>query len=268
MVKKTKKTINKVNNTDTVSNNTDVKPNDTNNSSTADQSDNAANRPAPLTTKERLRRIVAKREQEKAFGKLKDTLKADTDPMAADDRAYAMIISQLQDPVNKQLFIALISVVCEITGEDFRRMCSRLEVKPDKIQSITVTDGENSYAISIVKVSSDYETNINEVKELLTPEGQKQLTDIIDHLILRLRIYYECLRRGYAEWFESLSKRITNAHDFDMIKISPTTTLYLTENGPHMGIVLTPIPKNIANELMEGSKSYNEVTGVSGPDVE
>jgi hypothetical protein len=161
--------------------------------------------------------------------------------------------------MNKSLFLCLVELLAQTVGDDFRKLCSRLDIRYTQIGSLSIITGNKVYALSFILVDPIYRNNLNETRNNLSSEADKfQFTSIIVKITEILNLYYSSLQYFYPNIFETYKTRL-KTNDFTLLKKDKYDNFYLTESGKRLGYLITEMKKESTNDLIRTAVNANEL---------
>jgi hypothetical protein len=174
------------------------------------------------------------------------------------DEEYKFIVDTANNEMYQKLFIPLINVVSNITGENFHKLCSHLGISSKECGSISFVDGNKAFTIAIVVVEPNYKDNLIEIRNSLSSELIKcQFTDLIRKIVLLMEVYYACIHRYYSSLFQRLMKRTGN-EDIKRIKHDRNSDHFMfNATSSHLSFIVTEIDSKISREIIQNSIGIN-----------
>jgi hypothetical protein len=176
------------------------------------------------------------------------------------DDEYKFIFDTVDNEINKKLFIPLINIISNLTGENFDKLCRNLGLQSKECGSIAFIDGDQAYSLAIVVVDPFYKHNLTEIRNSLSSEIiKKEFTELVRKLIELLQIYYICLQKLYQSLFKRLVNRMNNDEMLSIKHDLTTDTFYLTSESSRLGLLVTPIDKKRSRDIIENAININQI---------
>ena len=176
-----------------------------------------------------------------------------------EDNIHRSLYDIINSDMNKSLFLCLVELLSQTVGDDFRKLCSRLDIRYTQIGSLSIITGNKVYALSFILVDPIYRNNLNETRNNLSSEADKfQFTSIIVKITEILNLYYSSLQYFYPNIFETYKTRL-KTNDFTLLKKDKYDNFYLTESGKRLGYLITEMKKESTNDLIRTAVNANEL---------
>jgi hypothetical protein len=176
-----------------------------------------------------------------------------------EDNIHKSLYDIINSDMNKSLFLCLVELLAQTVGDDFRKLCSRLDIRYTQIGSLSIITGNKVYALSFILVDPIYRNNLNETRNNLSSEADKfQFTSIIVKITEILNLYYSSLQYFYPNIFETYKTRL-KTNDFTLLKKDKYDNFYLTESGKRLGYLITEMKKESTNDLIRTAVNANEL---------
>lgn len=154
-----------------------------------------------------------------------------------EDKYHRVMYDLYNSTLDKQLFISLIKLISDITGDDHTRLCRKFEIKDSQIGSLSLIDGSNIYNILIVNVDQQYRHNLDEIRNSLSSEAAKfEFTKMIMLCMDKMNLYYKSLQYFNSGYFERVDKMSTDKN-VRSIRRDKYDNFFIEENGSRMGLL-------------------------------
>jgi len=176
-----------------------------------------------------------------------------------EDNIHKTLYDINNSEMNKSLFLCLIELLSQTVGDNFKKLCSRFDIRDTQIGSVSIITGNKVFALSFVLVDPIYRNNLNETRNNLSTEPDKfQFTGIVIKITELLNLYYSSLQYFYPNLFETYINRL-KSNEFTLLKKDKYDNFYLTENGKRLGYLITEMKKESTDNLIRTAVSANEL---------